>query len=221
MNLRRALFQVHLWTGLAIGIYILAICLSGSAIVLRREMDHAFCLRDGLVCEPAFVSWLARFHGELLAGPAGLFWNGVGAIAVAVMCITGAVIWWPARGGWWRRMSIQRGASGHRFPRELHNTLGFWTFLLIFLWAITGIYFAFPGMFVSVAEWFQDGDRETTASLFIQDAIASVVRLHFGRAYGLMVKTLWVVLGLVPCVLLISGAMIWLGRRTKGASTRG
>src|SRR5215469_15104161 len=41
--LRRALFQVHLWTGLAIGIYILVISLSGSMIVFRRELDRALC----------------------------------------------------------------------------------------------------------------------------------------------------------------------------------
>ena len=44
--MRRALFQVHLWTGLAGGLYILAICLSGSAIVFRLEMNRAFCRRD-------------------------------------------------------------------------------------------------------------------------------------------------------------------------------
>jgi len=36
--LRRALFQIHLWTGIAAGLYIFAISLSGSAIVFRREL---------------------------------------------------------------------------------------------------------------------------------------------------------------------------------------
>jgi len=35
---RRALFQIHLWTGIGVGLYILAISLSGSAIVFRREI---------------------------------------------------------------------------------------------------------------------------------------------------------------------------------------
>lgn len=221
MNLRRALFHVHLWTGLVIAVYILVICLSGSAIVFRREMDQAFCMRDGLVCEPAFVTWLADFHGQLLAGRTGLRWNGVGALAVTLMCITGAVIWWPGKSGWWRRISVQRGASGRRFVWELHNMLGFWSFLLLFMWALTGIYFAFPDLFMALAESFQDGDNETARSLLIQDAIAAVTRLHFGRAYGLLVKALWVVLGLVPCVLAITGVMVWLDRRTKGVAVRG
>ena len=35
---RKALFQVHLWTGIGVGLYILAISISGSAIVFRREI---------------------------------------------------------------------------------------------------------------------------------------------------------------------------------------
>lgn len=221
MNLRRALFQVHLWTGLVIAAYVLVICLSGSAIVLRREMDHAFCMRDGFVCEPAFVTWLADFHGELLAGGAGRKWNGVGGLAVVLLCLTGAVIWWPGKNSWWRRISVHSSARGRRLLWELHNMLGFWSFLLVFMWAITGIYFAFPDMFVALAERFQDGDNETTSSILIQDAIAAVTRLHFGRAYGLFVKALWVILGLLPCALAITGVMVWLNRRNKGVSVRG
>src|SRR5207237_2149229 len=36
--LRRALFQVHLWTGVAIGIYIILISITGSAVVFRRDL---------------------------------------------------------------------------------------------------------------------------------------------------------------------------------------
>src|SRR4029450_4624974 len=36
--LRKALFQVHLWTGIGAGIYVLLISISGSAIVFRNEV---------------------------------------------------------------------------------------------------------------------------------------------------------------------------------------
>lgn len=36
--LRRALFQIHLWSGIALGLYVLAISISGSAIVFRNEI---------------------------------------------------------------------------------------------------------------------------------------------------------------------------------------
>jgi len=39
--LRRILFQVHLWVGVALGLYILVISLSGSMLVYRREMIAA------------------------------------------------------------------------------------------------------------------------------------------------------------------------------------
>lgn len=40
--LRKALFQVHLWLGLALGLYIVMLSLTGSALVLRGELDQAF-----------------------------------------------------------------------------------------------------------------------------------------------------------------------------------
>jgi uncharacterized iron-regulated membrane protein len=36
--IRKALFQIHLWIGVAIGVYIFVISVSGSAIVFRREI---------------------------------------------------------------------------------------------------------------------------------------------------------------------------------------
>ena len=39
--LRRAMFQIHLWTGIALGLYVLVISVSGSAIVFRNEIYRA------------------------------------------------------------------------------------------------------------------------------------------------------------------------------------
>src|SRR5688572_14553489 len=38
--LRKAAFQVHLWTGLAIGLYIVMLCLTGSVLVYRDVLDE-------------------------------------------------------------------------------------------------------------------------------------------------------------------------------------
>src|SRR5579864_4800519 len=40
--IRRAFFQVHLWAGIGIGIYVVAISISGSALVYRRELTRSF-----------------------------------------------------------------------------------------------------------------------------------------------------------------------------------
>ena len=47
--LRKALFQVHLWTGIGIGIYALLISVSGSAIVFRNEIYGAFSPKPVIV----------------------------------------------------------------------------------------------------------------------------------------------------------------------------
>jgi uncharacterized iron-regulated membrane protein len=38
--LRRAIFQVHLWTGLALGLYVLVLSVTGSLLVYRLEIDR-------------------------------------------------------------------------------------------------------------------------------------------------------------------------------------
>src|SRR5687768_13897133 len=42
---RRALFQVHLWTGLAAGLYIVMLSVTGSALVYRNELDRYFATK--------------------------------------------------------------------------------------------------------------------------------------------------------------------------------
>ena len=37
--LRRALFQIHLWTGVAVGVYMVFISITGSAVVFRRDLN--------------------------------------------------------------------------------------------------------------------------------------------------------------------------------------
>jgi uncharacterized iron-regulated membrane protein len=213
--LRRALFQVHLWFGIAIGLYVLIISVSGSLIVFRRELDRTLCpgtlvaTPSGRLvstgCEPAFITWMAEFHDHLGAGRTGLLVNGLGALAVSVMCVTGAILWWPGRTRWRRSLVLRRDVSAQRFIWDLHSVLGFWLMLLVLMWALTGIYFAFPAAFNALTD----------------DWIAWLVRLHFGRAYGTFVEVLWVILGLVPCGLFITGALMWWTRVLRPALTSG
>ena len=40
--LRKAFFQLHLWTGVGVGLYVVMICLTGSVLVYRNELYIAF-----------------------------------------------------------------------------------------------------------------------------------------------------------------------------------
>src|SRR3977135_273161 len=50
--LRRALFQVHLWTGIGIGLYVLLMSVSGSALVYRRELSLTFSREPRIAAGP-------------------------------------------------------------------------------------------------------------------------------------------------------------------------
>ena len=53
MWLRRALFQIHLWTGLALGLYVVMLSITGSALVYRAELDRFFATPRAVLDEQA------------------------------------------------------------------------------------------------------------------------------------------------------------------------
>ena len=52
LRIRKVFFQIHLWTGLGVGIYVLAISISGGAIVYRPELTRMFSRRTVVTAEP-------------------------------------------------------------------------------------------------------------------------------------------------------------------------
>jgi uncharacterized iron-regulated membrane protein len=174
-------------------------------------------LNDTVACEPRFVTWIADLHDNLTRGRGGLRVNGLGAIAVVLMGASGLVLWWPGRRRWRQSITLHRNVSGRRFVRELHSVAGIWCIALIFLWAITGIYFAFPAPFNALTDAFTDHGAQTANSQLLEDAISWLVRLHFGRSFGLSVEVAWALLGLVPCGLFITGIVMWWHRVVRPA----
>ena len=49
LAIRKAVFQVHLWLGIAAGLYVVLISVSGSAVVYRRELVQALSPKPVLV----------------------------------------------------------------------------------------------------------------------------------------------------------------------------
>jgi uncharacterized iron-regulated membrane protein len=50
--LRKALFQIHLWTGIGLGLYVLLMSASGSALIFRRELARSFASEPRVVAGP-------------------------------------------------------------------------------------------------------------------------------------------------------------------------
>jgi uncharacterized iron-regulated membrane protein len=104
----------------------------------------------GELNDTSFVRTLQDLHFDLLAGRTGRLVNGVGALLLLAMCLTGLVIWWPGRADWRRGMRVDFSRPWKRVNWELHSATGFWASLFIAMWALTGLYFTFPAAFGSV-----------------------------------------------------------------------
>lgn len=189
-SVRHALFQLHLWMGAASALYVLLISVTGSLLVFGNQLSRRFS-----------IQWLIKLHSELLlSGGAGRAVNGLGAMCIALLCVTGAIIWWPGAHNWRRGLMVNWKAHVSRVSWDVHSALGFWFFLFVLGWALSGIYFAFPRPFDALYR-LDPRDRYTDPGLY------ALSQLHFGR-FGWFSEVLWTVFGLVPAALAYTGVFI-------------
>jgi uncharacterized iron-regulated membrane protein len=287
--LRRALFQIHLWTGIAFGLYVLAISISGSAIVFRNPLYKAFshgpvlvpvtgprlthqqlkqaALRvypdyalsyiwDGKQPNQAVEIWLRRGEGQkqrlfnpytgkdlgpsvpagigilawmgdlhinLLEGKPGRAINGIGAAILCVMSISCLIVWWPGIANWRRNLAIDWRANWKRLNWDLHSALGIWMFLFVFMWGLTGVLLVFPQPYQSLVARFTPINRpfRRGGPMAIGDQILRwPAWIHFGNRWGWGIETLWVIFGLVPVLLFVTGVIMWWNRVVWPAAKR-
>ena len=287
--LRKAIFQVHLWTGIGLGVYVFVICVTGSVLVYRNELYIAFSpqpvivdsagaslgedalervalqaypgyevgnvrpgetpnhaveialTRDGDRIRRLFdpftgedlgdplplgyrvSAWLLDLHDNLLGGQTGRRVNGIGAVFVFVLSLTGAVIWWPGRLRWRRSLTIDRRADWKRFNWSLHSAFGFWCWPFLLMWAITGAYLSFPAAFAAIVDYLEPFDMSNPVERVGDRVMYWLAYLHFGRLGGRGIpgcgalcnsttKATWALVGLVPPALFVTGAVMWWNR---------
>jgi uncharacterized iron-regulated membrane protein len=251
--LRRALFQVHLWIGVAAGLYVFVVCITGAALVFRIDMQRAahpelFTPAPGIPADaatilegvqaafpddrvsgidapttarPTYLAYVVRgdrfltllfdpvtarllgelperswvrtiqdLHYDLLAGRTGRIVNGIGGMLLLMLCMTGAVIWWQGLANWRRGLVVDVRRSWKRVNWDLHSAAGIWTGAVIAMWAVTGIYFAFPSEFrntvnaispLTVNGTPQSGPRGAGALPRWRDLIARAQQEHPGE----------------------------------------
>jgi len=162
--------------------------------------------------EPAFLSWLVSLHDDLLVEHTGRIINGIGAILLLALCVSGAVIWWQGSSKWTRGLLIRWTAGWPRFNWDLHSAVGFWMFLLVLMWAVTGSYLTFPNVWVAAIDAVRPPVPNSSEQSLADAVTAWLARVHFGRAYGTTVKWVYTILGLAPAVLFITGGIMWWNR---------
>ncbi len=189
LRLHALLFQLHFWIGAVAGMYLTLMSITGSIVVFRNELSQW-----------PLMNWLVKLHTNLLAGSIGRLVNGIGGGSLTLLCLTGAMIWWPGVKHWRRSLQVNWRASFPRINWDLHSAIGFWLFPFVLLWGVTGFYFAFPKAF-SILFVLDPADRITDQWLFW------LSELHFGR-FTRLTEAIWAVLGLVPSVLAFTGTFI-------------
>jgi uncharacterized iron-regulated membrane protein len=286
-TLRKILFQVHLWTGVALGLYVLLISVSGTVLVYRVELSGRFSREPAVVAgsnarlpldelkavaqraypqyevldvtprrkpnlavevmlrngrkrmdrlfnpftgqdigdavTPAFrlLLWLVDFHANLSSRSTGQKVNGVGAVLTTLLCLSGALIWWPGSGKWRSRLTLKWKTDRHRLNWALHNALGFWSIGFVLMWGVTGIYLCFPEMFNNAIDYF-DPVRGSSRKVRLPDRFLFwMAQAHFGRFGGYPVKIVWTVFGILPMVLFVTGMLMWWHRVLRPIWWRG
>jgi uncharacterized iron-regulated membrane protein len=184
-----ALFQIHFWIGVAAGVYVTFMSVTGSMIVYPNEISHW-----------TSVEGIVKLHANFMAGSVGSLVNGIGGICLTLLSVTGAAIWWPGVKNWRRSLTVSWGSSVARVQWDLHSALGFWCFFFVLLWAVSGIYLSRPQWFASLL-LFDPSDRVTDQVLFW------LSELHFGR-FNRFTEAVWVLVGLVPGALAFTGVFI-------------
>jgi len=281
LSIRRAAFQIHLWSGIALGLYLVMLSATGSALVYRVELDRWFRTpparvvegkpilgkeqlraaaerrypgytvtrqgervgrrnasieiwleKDGDKKERLFnpytgedlgdavtrgelgVIWLARLHDELLFDRTGKYVNGAASAAVTLLVLTGAIVWWPGISRWRRSVGVNLRAGWKRINWDLHSAIGFWLFLFMLVWGVSGIYLGIPEPFANFVDAISDpltnyGERPGDIVLLW------LTRLHFGRWRSGWLKAVWAVIGLVPAVMFVTGFIMWWNRSVR------
>lgn len=287
---RRALFQVHLWTGVALGLYIAVISATGSILVYRNEIYRTFSPQPRLVehagtalsledleaaarrtfpdarivvVEPGPTSnhaadvtleregertrrlvhpatgadlgptlplgyrvsaWMLDLHDNLLGGSTGRRVNGIGALALLVLCGTGLIVWWPGVSRWRRSAFVDIRGTWKRLNWSLHSVLGFWFFAFILMWSLTGLYLSLPDQVSAVLDYIEPLDEANPVERVVDRIQYWLAYLHFGRLGGRgipgcgrglcdsITKATWAVVGLVPVLMAVTGAVMWWNR---------
>jgi uncharacterized iron-regulated membrane protein len=224
------LFQVHLWSGVGLGLYVFFISITGSVLVYRNELYEAatpedYGVEDGPVALGIrIVSTLIDAHDNLLAGPTGRTVNGAGALAILLIALTGLVIWWPGIRRWRRSLTLHRDVGWKRFTWDLHSALGVWSWAFILVFAASGVYLCFPETIHGFADRIEPMTSDNAGSRIVDDVLYWLAYLHFGRINGIGIpcdgpgvcdqatKAVWAVFGLAPAAMFATGAVMWWNR---------
>jgi uncharacterized iron-regulated membrane protein len=92
--------------------------------------------------------------GELENRKLGSYITGTATILFTFGVLTGIIIWVPRKARYWKQgLTIKTHANWKRVNHDLHNTLAFYSAIVLFLMGVTGPFWSFP--------WYREGLQKT------------------------------------------------------------
>ncbi|MET3035035.1 PepSY-associated TM helix domain-containing protein [Chryseobacterium sp. NRRL B-14859] len=92
-----------------------------------------------------FFEIVLDLHRNLMMGNAGRQVVGASVLMFCVLLISGFILWLPKKLKFLKQgLTVMFKAKFQRVNYDLHNTLGFYTFLMLFFIAVTGLYVTYP-----------------------------------------------------------------------------
>lgn len=218
---RKFFNDIHLWLGIASGLVLFVVCLTGTIYTFKQETEELFApslykvsAAEGSVALPtdelvqkvaqatrgqvasiaipqdpkrsysvsvkasekdrrgtthfvnqytgevlgvqeggvsAFFLTVMKLHRWLLIeGDTGKIIVGISTIIFIFLTLTGMVIWFPIKiKNWKQGFKVKTNAKWKRVNHDLHNTLGFYSFILLLVMGLTGLCWSFG--------WYKDG----------------------------------------------------------------
>lgn len=97
-----------------------------------------------------FSTMMGLHRWLLLQDSGGKIVVGAATIIFVFLVLSGIVLWWPLKlRNWKQGFQIKFSGNWKRINHDLHNTLGFYSFLVLLVMALTGLCWSF--------EWYKKG----------------------------------------------------------------
>ncbi|MFL9829397.1 PepSY-associated TM helix domain-containing protein [Flavobacterium sp. ST-87] len=230
-RIKKSIGKIHLWLGLASGLIVFIVALSGSILVFEEEIDtfihpefykvetvgkfkkpidysintlkkeyaidtinRIYTFNDpertvlvmgkntkgktfffavnpytgkivgSMEQKRHFFSIVNKLHRSLLLGKTGKFITGCSCLIFIIILLSGLFLWWPKKlKNLKQRLTIKWNASFKRVNWDFHSVLGFYSFLFLFIIALTGLTWSF--------KWFENSLYYLTDGIAVKPSI--------------------------------------------------
>lgn len=158
-------------------------------VLKTKNMSHDFFYQ---VLQGHYYLWLPATIGQSVVATSCLIF--------VIMLITGMILWWPKKNKAKQRFTIKWNARWRRKNYDMHNVLGFYSWSLALVLALTGLVWGFL-WFGAGVYWLAGGDKTVLyeeqksikpatvtltqpvdklwAKLLVENSTAQIVEVHF------------------------------------------